>query len=413
MAFETTENMRHIPFFTELATLEETDISWRAVTAGLVALRLVDAWVEEGASVISTDSWGVRSVRAAIDDVPDGTPARAILSGIVDALTTSRAGDLHAVAPRLMAYAKSLDLDAKWSLAADVYETILAHVHPVEDADVAFNALLRRGHCLREVGSYAAASAIFATAAEVANRSGDLVGTLRARIGEAKIMTARGNLPAADALLADTASQAQEHDLHEVRGQATHDRSHVAHLRGQYDAAVRFAYDALKDADNETWRDRILSDLAGSFYMLGVKSAARDAFVVLAATAREQYARWVATINLMELAAEEQLRLDFERHRQQLADVKLPPLLLTQFELHVGRGYQTLGEFSAARTWLERAIRNAAEHSFNQLLFEAERALATGGPERLTTPVGLTFAVSSEVSAIAAELRGMRELAGV
>ena len=169
MAFETTENMRHVPFFTELATLEETDISWRAVTAGLVVLRLVDAWVEEGVSVVSADSWGVRSVRAAIDDVPDGTPARTILNGIVDALATSRAGDLHAVAPRLMAYAKSLDLDAKWSLAADVYETILAHVHPVEDADVAFNALLRRGHCLRELGAYTTASAIFATAAEVAN----------------------------------------------------------------------------------------------------------------------------------------------------------------------------------------------------------------------------------------------------
>jgi tetratricopeptide (TPR) repeat protein len=413
VAFETTENMRHVPFFTELATLEETDISWRAVTAGLVVLRLVDAWVEEGVSVVSAESWGVRSVRAAIDDVPDGTPARAILGGIVDALTSSSAGDLHAVAPRLMAYAKSLDLDAKWSLAADVYETILAHVHPIEDADVAFNALLRRGHCLRELGAYVAASAIFATAAEVANRSGDMVGTLRARIGEAKIMTARGNLPAADALLADTASRANEEELGEVRGQAIHDRSHVAHLRGQYDAAVRFAYDALKDADNETWRDRILSDLAGSFYMLGVKSAARDAFVVLAATAREQYARWVATINLMELAAEEHLRLDFERHRQQLAGAKLPPLLLTQFELHVGRGYQTLGEFGAARTWLERAIRHAAEHSFNQLLFEAERALATGGPERVATPVGRTLAVSSEVSAIAAELRGMRELAGV
>jgi hypothetical protein len=72
-----------------------------------------------------------------------------------------------------------------------------------------------------------------------------------------------------------------------------------------------------------------------------------------------------------------------------------------------------LGEFSAARPWLERAIRNATEHSFNQLLFEAERALATGGPERVTTPVRQTFTVSSEVSAIAAELRGMRELAGV
>ena len=65
------------------------------------------------------------------------------------ALTSSRGGDLHAVAPRLMAYARSLDLDAQWSLAADVYETVIAHAHPVEDSDVAVNALLRRAHLVR------------------------------------------------------------------------------------------------------------------------------------------------------------------------------------------------------------------------------------------------------------------------
>src|SRR5437763_16934318 len=107
VAFETTENVRHVAFFTELAALENSDISWRAVTAGLVVLRLVDAWVEEGASVVSAESWGVRAVRAAVNDVPERMPARALLGGIVDALTSARAGDLHAVAPRLMAYAKS------------------------------------------------------------------------------------------------------------------------------------------------------------------------------------------------------------------------------------------------------------------------------------------------------------------
>jgi len=412
VAFETTENMRHVPFFTELATLEETDISWRAVTAGLVVLRLVDAWAEEGMSVVSADSWGVRSVRAAIDDVPDGTPARAILNGIVDALTTARLGDLHAVAPRLMAYAKSLDLDAKWSLAADVYETILAHVHPVEDADVAVNALLRRAYCLRQLGDLPTASTVYATAAEVARRSGDIMGTLRARIGEAKVLTARGNLPAADAVLEETVAQASAHELPEVRSMATHDRSYIAHMRGQYDVAVRLAYDAMRDSVVESERDRILGDLAGSFYMLGVKSAARDAFMILAATAQEQYQRWVATINLMELAAEERVSIQFERHRQQLAAAKLPPLLQAQFELHAGRGYQSFGEFAAARTWLERALQTASEHSFNQLVFAAESALAH---KPRTAPPSTTsaFEVADDVGEIAAHLREMRELAGV
>lgn len=412
MASETTENMRHLAFFTELASLEDADPSWRAVTAGLVVLRLVDAWVEEGAGIVAADSWGVRSVRAAVEDMPEGMPARTLLTGVVDVLTSARGGDLHAVAPRLMAYARSLELDGRWTLAADVYETILARVHPVEDADVAVNALLRRGHCLRQTGDLAGASAIFGTAAEVAMRAGDMIGQLRAGIGEAKILAARGNLPAADSLLDRTVTLAAEHDLKEVRSMATHERSYVAHVRGQYDAAVRFAYDAMQHAGNEIERDRILGDLAGSFYMLGVKSAARDAFLILASTARDQYQRWAATINLMELSAEEGLRLDFERYRQQLASASLPPLLQTQFELHVGRGYQTFGEFPAARTWLERAISTATEHSFNQLVFEAEGALAKKEPVEPSARPETTFEIPSEVQDIATELKELRELVG-
>jgi hypothetical protein len=103
VASQTPENMRHLPFYTELASLEDGDPSWRAVTAGLVVLRLVDAWVEEGAGVMAADSWGVRSVRAVIDDMPARMPARTLLGGVVEALTSTRGGDLHAVAPRLMA----------------------------------------------------------------------------------------------------------------------------------------------------------------------------------------------------------------------------------------------------------------------------------------------------------------------
>ena len=405
---ETAESLRHRAFFIELASLADADPSWRAVTAGLVVLRLFEAWVEDGAAVVAADSWGLRSVRAAIDDMPEGMPARTLLAGVVEALVTSRSGDLHAIAPRLMAYARSLDLDARWTLAADVYETILNHVHPVEDADVAVNALLRRAYCLRQVGDLPGASSAYATAAEVATRCGDIIGALRARIGEAKVLAAKGNLPAADSLLEETVAKASEHELMEVRSLATHDRSYIAHMRGQYDAAVRFAYDAMRESTSERERDRILGDLAGSFYMLGVKSAARDAFSILAATAQEQYQRWVATINLMELAAEEGVSLQFERHRQQLASAKLPPLLRTQFELHVGRGYQSFGEYSAARTWLERAVRTASEHSLNQFLFEAESALASNEPKAASRATPTPFEVPDDVNEIAAELKEMR-----
>ncbi len=411
--FEPSGTMRHLPYFAELAALDCNDAGWRAVSAGLVVLRLVDAWAEEGSAVVAADGWGVRSVRAAVEEMPAGMPARAILSGVVDALIESRGGDLHAVATRLMAYARSLDLDAKWALAADVYETVIAHVHPVEESDVVVTAHLRRGHCLRMAGAYDDATNTFTVAGRLAQEMGDMIGMLRARIGEAKIVIARGNLPAADAILEETVSVATEHKLVEVRSIATHDRAHVAQLRGQYDVAVRFAYDALGTTTNQIERDRILNDLAVAFYMLGVKSAARDAFLILAATAQDQYQRWVASINLMELAAEDGVELQFSRYRQQLSALPLPPLLRAQFELHVGRGLQRFGDLSTAANWLHRAHGTAVAHSLNQLVFDIEQALASieAVPNRNvpTTP----FDIQREVELIATEIREMRLGAGV
>lgn len=411
--FDSSKRARHLPYFTELASLDDHDPSWKAVSAGLVLLRLVDAWIEEGAAVVAADGWGVRSVAAAIEEMPAGVPARAILMSALDALTTARSGDMHAVAPRLMAYARSLDLDAKWSLAADVYETVIAHVHPEEESEIVVHALLRRGHCLRELGEFADATNAFGTAGEVAHRTGDMIGTLRARIGEAKIIVARGNLPAADAILEETVALASRHNLIEVRSLATHDRAGVAQARGQYDVAIRFAYDALHDSVSESERDRILNDLAVSFYTLGVKSAARDAFLILAATAREQWQRWVATINLMELAAEDGVELQFERYRQQLASAELPPILLTQFELHVGKGYQVLGNSEAARAWLDRALESASLHSFNRFVFAAEEALVENASQRKPRVESPTVDIPRDVEQIAAELKHLRKLAEV
>jgi tetratricopeptide (TPR) repeat protein len=413
VAFDTTENMRHLPYFTALAALEDDDPSWRCVTAGLVVLRLVDSWIEEGAGVVAADSWGVRSVRAAVEDMPTGVPARTILTGVLDALTSSRGGDLHAVAPRLMAYARALDLDAQWSLAADVYDTVIAHAHPVEDSDVAVNALLRRAHCMRELGELAVAMSTYGTAGQVARASGNLIGDLRAQIGEAKILAAKGNLPDADRLLEEAAERAGVLELSEIRSVATHDRSHVAILRGQYDVAVRFAYDAMRDSASEHERERILNDLATAFHMLGDKSAARDAFLILASTAREQYLRWTATINLMELAAEDGVSIQFERYRQQLTSAALPPMLQVQFELHTGRGYQLFEEYDEAETWLERAGRTASAHSFNQLAFAAESALANNVRAAAPSREAATYEVPDDVRQIATELREMRELVRV
>jgi tetratricopeptide (TPR) repeat protein len=374
--FDQTEGARHLPFFAELAGLEDGDPSWRSVSAGLVVLRLVDAWIEEGSAAVAADGWGMRSVEAAIEEVPTGLPARGVLRSVVEALKSSPVSDMHAIAPRLMAYARSLDLDAKWALAADVYETVIAHVHPTEESDVAITAHLRLAMVLRHLGELERSLGTYQTARTLAHTHDDLVGVLRAEVGCARIATMRGNLPDAEATLDKIISRAAKHGLVDVQSHALHERADVAYLRGQYDLAVRFAYDALEGETDPNNRDRLLADIASSFYMLGARSAARDAYLVLEATGREQYQRWVAAINLMEIASVDGSATLFERYKRPLLLANLPANLRGQLQLHIGEGYARFGDLRAAERALNTARDIASEYQFNQLLFAVEERLA-------------------------------------
>lgn len=404
------DGARHLPFFGALAELDEGDPRWRSVSAGLVVLRLVDAWIVEGASAVAGDDWGMRSVYAAIEEMPTETPARAVLRSIVDAVKESPTSDMHAVAPRLMAYARSLDLDAKWELAADVYETVIAHVHPLDESDVAIAAHLRLAFNLRELGHLDRSADVCDDAAMLARTTGDMVGVLRAQIGRARIAVTRGNLPDAERHLDEAISRAWGDGLAEVRTVALQERANVAHLRGHYDSAIRLAYEALGHTSDPINRDRLLLDIAGSFYMLGARSVARDAYMILEATAQEQYQRWVAAINIMELAAAEGATVVFEHHRRNLLGQPLGPVLQTQLHIHIGSGYADLGQPLAARAALKTAHVLAERYQLNQLLFAAEERLSRID-ERRSPLVPEPILQTPELCQIAAALRARgREL---
>jgi len=407
--FESEHKLRHLPFFEEIASQPEGSAEWRSATAGVVVLRIVDAWLEDGSAVVASDAWGLRSVLAAIDDVDEGTPIKTLLGRVVVALR-ERKPDIHVVVTPLMAYAQALEYDAKWLLAADVYHTVLAHLHPVADGDASVAAHLRLGQCYRNLHMLDDAAAAFTAASEIASETGDCVGVLRARVGEARIAIVRGNLPKAEEILDETIARAAEAELNEVRSRALHERSNVAQIRGQYELAIQLAYEALGHAHAPTERDRILGDIALTFMELGVYSAARDAYLVLSATAQEEYVRWVADLNLLEISSLTGSEIFFEQYRRRLATLKLPPFLATAFELNVGMGYQRFANEDRAREHLQRALALAEQHGINQYLFDAEEALlqldTTTPPRRAQKDVPL------DLEEVANAIRGLRESVG-
>lgn len=402
--------LRHFAFFEEIASLEESDPSYRSAAAGLVVLRLVDAWLEEAPHASVDDEWGLLAIQGAIEAVDDGTPIKTLLGRVVQSLRSARP-DIHVVTTPLMAYGQALEYDAKWLLAADVYQSVLAHLHPADDADASIAAYLRLAQCYRALSDVGPATEAFAAAAEIATTSGDMIGVLRARIGEAQVAMIKGNFPGAERILDQTIEQAVGPELRDVRSRALHDRATVAYHRRQYEFAIQLAYDALAISQSPMQRDRILGDIAVSFMDLGVYSAARDAYLVISATAQEQFARWSATLNLMEIAFKTGVETQFELYRRQLADEKLPPQMTAAFELNTGLGYQVFGESNKAQHHLHRALALATQYGFNQYLFEAEEALLQAtkdAPPRIST-----VELSLDTEEVAQAIKELRQSAGV
>ncbi|MDE3052720.1 MAG: hypothetical protein KGJ70_02460, partial [Gemmatimonadota bacterium] len=111
--FEHDEALRHLAFFEAIASREEHTAEWRSATAGLVTLRLLDRWLEEGPSAAASGGWAARAVEGAIDQMDEGSPIPSILRSILSAMQDSPVADVHDVLPRLLAYAQALEYDAK------------------------------------------------------------------------------------------------------------------------------------------------------------------------------------------------------------------------------------------------------------------------------------------------------------
>ncbi len=366
----------HLAFFEALSGIEESDADWRPFTAGLVVLRLVDGWLGGESHAPQALAHEIRAVGEAVDAVPAGSPARAILGGIVESIERSPIRDVRPIAPRLMAYGRSLEYESKWMLAADVYRQIITYAHPAIEPDMSIDATMRLGFCLRTLGDFTRAELAYTQARHLATAIGDIAKTLHARVGDAKVALARGNLPLAESILTEVLDRAQDSRIQYVRAIALHDRAMVAHARGQYEQAIRFGYEALRLTHSLRERDRVLLDLGMFFMDSNVFGAARDSFMVLTATAQEETVRSVAALNLMEIAVREGSQPVFELYRRQLATATLPATLSARYRYFVGMGYAAFDRTDAAIKELERSRELATEFGLNQQLFETEALLA-------------------------------------
>ena len=367
--------IRHQVYFDTLGSMKEDSASWRVTFAGLSVLRLVDTMVDTG-SAIDPAGWAqLHSVRSAIEAVSEGDPIRGVLTTVFEEATNRGAID-DTVCASLLAYGRSLDYEASWGLATDVFSTVAKLARPEKNARLAIDAHVAVGGSARRNGDWDTSARAYSQAAYIADTLGDKPGVLTVQVGIANTYIAKGNLPQAETILDDVIVQARDQAFPEIQGMALHSRAAVAQRRGQSAEGLKLAHEALQLTRRPTERDLVLEDIAGLFTELGLHDPARDAHMILAATAQTKFVRWTATLNLMELASLDGMEDAFDAYAKELADAPLGLWVRSHYLLFLGEGLARFGRVDAAEKILREAGAFAEANQVHQVVFKAQNVLS-------------------------------------
>ena len=367
--------IRHQVYFDTLGSMQEDSASWRAVFAGLSVLRLVDAYTDAASSADPANWAQLHSVRTAIEGVSEGDTIRGVLTTVLDEVTKRRSID-ETVSRSLMAYGRALDYAASWGLAIDVFSTVAKLTRPEKNAKLSVEAHVAVGGAARRNGDWDTSARAYSQAAYIADTLGDRQGVLTVQVGIANTYLAKGNLPQAQTILDDVLVQSRDHELTQVQAVALHSRAALAHQKGDNSEGLKLANEALNLTTNPTERDVILDDIAALFTEIGLRDAARDTHLVLAATTQSEMVRCQATINLMELASLEDMPEAFDGYARQLAQIPLAPWLRAHYLLFLGEGMNRLGRRDASEDALNEAISFAEANQIHQVSFKAQATLS-------------------------------------
>jgi hypothetical protein len=405
--------LKHAVYFDLLGSLDENAPERRSTLAGLLVLRLVDWRLDDGASHEAAAWASVESIRRVLLEVSEGDPIRATLLNLLDTASVEKLDPVE-VGRALMSYGRALNFTSRWALAADVFETVdkVAAPRLVPRLSIAANIAL--GAASRRAGGWDASAHAYSRAMHIAHAVGDEAALLQIDVGIANTDITRGNLPGAESLLDNVIERARSAGFDAVLGMALHSRVTVAHQRGLFADAVRLGYNALEVTTDRTARDAILGDLAAAFGGLGMHDAARDGYMIVAVTSQSQWARWQATLNLMELAAMDGQESLFDEYVRELEQAPLPPRLRAYYLLFMGNGQRAFGRHAAAESSLAGGFEFATRNQLHQIAHEASNAIAAlQSRQTVSLPATTTDASppAAAVAGVAAALSGLRHAA--
>ena len=414
----------HLAWLEALADCEEDTSRWQALTAGYAALQLFDLWVEHDLGAIAPSDLELRRVRKRLERVASGDPIRRCLTQLVDVMERAhapRGSEEHRLhgyeAGRVLAaYGKLLQYESSWSLSRDVHETLIDYATGADDEERLLDSMLMVAFCERMLGRLEEAREAYVRLRGVAASVKSEQYLLLSELGFAKIAIERGNLPAAagmlDQILIDSRTNGQE----TVRAKALMDRARVANQLGDLTAAAVLGHQALECSKDPMERDRILVNLGMTLTHMGLWDQARDAYLVVTALAQEASMRWLAHVNLMELAYLEHNELQFEQYRRSITGLRLPPYIEAVFHETCANGFCRFGRLDEATAAFHQMLDIAERHSLHEFVIKAASALenvARVKPPLVDVARRPIEEQSRDVATVASSIARMRAHAGL
>lgn len=316
------------------------------------------------------------------------------LEGIARALTELDGKGERRLRINLLAYSWHLEQAGQVEEAVDALATSEPFYRSAGH-DELMNLGMTAGRFHRTLARWDLADRGYALGYESAESRQDVRGMLLARLGRAKVLLGRGNLPEARRQMEGIIVEAEGKDLADARAWAYADLAVVFEKLDMPRESLSVQYEAFRHFRDSQERCRALGNLGGSLRNLGAFNAARIAFETVLRTTDSWYLRTNALVELAGIHGELGDELAFRRYWREAdgGKQKMPPSLRVDFGFRVGLGLIRFGKTEAGRRWLEEASSIAQAHSLNEWFFRLELALnssSRGVEVRRAEPVRAT-----------------------
>ena len=409
--------LSHEPFLerARLQREQERDGLARLALGAYVVARLINKLltIEPGSDDVEGFQWQLGAVHRHVDDLPADVPESAHLAGIVAAIP-AQGRPTSVLWKSLTAYAYFLEHEGRLEESLEILTLAARSQGPsTSPADFVSYALLA-GRLNRLLARWQHATTCYQAAQEAAHTLGDVNRVLRARLGRAHVIRARGNLPEAMTEVEQVIAAAAESGVVDVQSDAEQDLGIILMLQGFRPESLEATYRAFQLCQDSLNRMRILGDLGYALNESGHYDAARVALEIVVSSDASHHCRLNALLELMQLESAVGNRVAFERRRQQVRESvdRMTPSTAVDYRYKTAIGLARFGQLERAREVVGEALALAEQHRLNEWYFRLERVLkdlvsAPDHPEiTAPAPAGVTPAVDQMTT-------GLREYASL